>query len=114
MKKLLCVLALSAFALSACCFTTSPISGTLVTDVTVNGAINLPAVSGNMVEGTATAKGILGFISGDCSYEAALKDALAKSGAKGLKNIVVDHKVKNILGIVAEYTTIVRGVPTKK
>ena len=113
MKKLFCVAVLAVFMLSACCFTTSPISGMLVTDATVNGAINLPEVKGKMVEGVSTAKGIIGIVSGDCSYDAALQDALSKSGAKGLKNIVVDHNVKNILGIVAEYTTIVRGVPIK-
>ena len=66
-----------------------------------------------MVEGKATATGSIGIITGDCSYEAALADALKQSGARGLKNIVVDYKVKNILMLMAEYTTIVRGEPIK-
>ena len=86
MIKNLCIAALAVFLLSSCCITRSPIMGMLVTDVTVPS---------------------------DASYEAALNDALKSSGAKGLKNIVVDHKIKNILRIVAEYTTIVRGIPIK-
>ena len=113
MKKVFCILCLAAFALSACVLTTSPITGTIFTDAEVNTAVNLPKAHGKMVEGMATATGILGFVSGDCSYQAALKDALSKSGAKGLSNIVVDHKIKNVLSIYAEYTTIVRGVPVK-
>ena len=66
-----------------------------------------------MVEGRAMATGILGFVSGDCSYESALQDALTKSGAKKLTNIIIDYEVKNILYIYAEYTTIVKGVPVK-
>jgi len=115
MIKNLCIAALAVFLLSSCCITKSPIQGLLVTDVTVPGEteINLSEVRGNMVEGTAMANGILGVVWGDASYDAALKVALKNSGAKGLKNIVVDRKVKNILGIVAEYTTIVRGIPIK-
>ena len=115
MIKNLCLAALAIFLLSSCCITRSPIMGLLVTDVNVpsEADVNLSEVKGNMVEGRATAKGVLGVVSGDASYEAALKDALKSSGAKGLKNIVVDHEIKNILGIVAEYTTIVRGIPIK-
>ena len=113
MKKVLCILLVAAFALSACVLTRSPIDGTLVTNAKVPTSINLSKVQGNMVEGRAMATGILGFVSGDCSYDAALQDALSKSGAKGLTNIVVDHEVKNILHIYAEYTTIVRGVAVK-
>ena len=118
MIKNLCIAALAvflAFMLSSCIFTCTPIKGMLVTNGVFpnNADINLSEVKGKMVEGSATCKGILGVVTGDCSYETALQDALKRSGAKGLKNIVVDHHVKNILGIVAEYTTIVRGIPIK-
>ena len=113
MKKILLLLMVSVFVFSACCMTRSPVSGLLVTDVVVPGEINVDQVSGNLVEGKATASGILGVVTGDASYQTALKDALRQSGAKSLKNIVVDYKVKNILGIFAEYTTIVRGEPVR-
>ena len=113
MKKLFCFLLVASFGLSACIFTSSPIKGLLNTDATLRGSLNLSKLEAPMIEGRATAKGILGFVSGDCSYQAAIKDALEKSGAKGITNIVVDYKVKNTLGIVAEYTTIVRGNPLR-
>ena len=116
MKKFLCILLVAAFALSACTMTRSPINGTLVTNATVHGQsaeINLDEIKGTMAEGRAMAKGIIGVVTGDCSYEAALQDALSKSGAKQLTNIVVDYEIMNILGIYAEYTTVVRGVAVK-
>ncbi len=118
MIKNLCIAALAvflAFMLSSCIFTCTPIKGMLVTNRVFpnNADVNLSEVKGKMIEGSATCSGILGVVYGDCSYETALQDALKRSEAKGLKNIVVDHHVKNILGIVAEYTTIVRGVPIK-
>ncbi len=113
MKKIVFLLVVSMFLFSACCMTRSPVAGILVTDVVVPGEINEDVVSGAMVEGRATASGILGVVTGDASYETALKAALKQSNARSLKNIVVDYKVKNILGIFAEYTTIVRGEPVR-
>lgn len=113
MKKVLLLLVAACVLVSGCVMTKSPIQGTLVTDATVQGSIHKPMVQGNMVKGMATAKGILGVVTGDCSYETALEDALKNSGARQLKNIVVDYQVKNILFIYAEYTTIVRGIPVK-
>ena len=113
MKKILLVLVAACVLISGCVMTKSPIQGTLVTDATVHGKINQSMVQGNMVQGEATAKGILGVVTGDCSYETALQDALKNSGARQLKNIVVDYQVKNILWIYAEYTTIVQGIPVK-
>lgn len=113
MKKLMCLLVFAAFILPSCIMTQAPIQGSLFNDVKVPSAINLPQAGGKMVEGKATATGIIGIVTGDCSYDAALKDALEKSGAKELKNIVVDHQVKNILFVYAEYTTIVRGIAVK-
>lgn len=113
MKKILGLAVVFAFLLSSCIMISTPIDGTLVTDATVPGSIHEPLVEGEMVEGRAMASGILGIVTGDCSYETALKDALSKTKARKLKNIVVDYQVKNILHIYAEYTTIVRGVPVK-
>jgi len=113
MKKLLCLLMVAALGISACVMTKAPIQGSLVNDVVVPGEINLSQADGRMAEGRAMASGILGVVTGDCSYKAALQDALERSGARELKNIVIDYHVKNILFIYAEYTTIVRGVPVK-
>ena len=114
MKRLGCIAFLTIFILSGCVMTKAPIQGTIFTDVKHNSEINLPKVQGKMVEGRAMATGILGFVTGDCSYEAALKDALSRSGARALSNIIVDHHVKNVLFIYAEYTTIVKGFPVRK
>jgi hypothetical protein len=114
MKKVVLLIIVSVFVFSACIMIRTPIQGFLVTNATVNGPeLNEPMLSGKMVEGTATAEGILGVVWGDCSYETALQDALKKSGASSLKHIVVDTKVKYILGIYCEYTTIVRGVAVR-
>ena len=96
------------------CSTVGLINGSIYTDV--KGPIGgdpAPATS-QIVEGRATVQGILGFATGDCSIDAALKDALSKApGSTSLKNITVDYHAKNILGIYAEFTTIVRGVAVK-
>ena len=53
--------------------------------------------------GTATCEAILGIATGDCSIGTAMKNG-------GIKKIhYVDSKVKNVLGIYVEYTTIVHG-----
>jgi len=113
MKKVFRLAAVVLFILSGCVTTQSPIQGSLVSTVSVPGAISLPEAGSRIVEGKATATGILGIVRGDCSYEAALRDALTRSGARALKNIVVDHQVKNIIFIYAEYTTVVRGTPIR-
>ena len=112
MKKLVLLLVASVFIFSGCVMTNAPMVGSFVTNIDAQGEIADQA-RGKMVEGTATAEGILGVIYGDCSYETALKDALEKSGARSLKNIVVDYKIKNILWVYGEYTTVVRGVPVR-
>lgn len=55
-------------------------------------------------EGRAVCKSILGMVAlGDCSIEAAKKQG-------GLSKVeYVDMQTKNILGVYAEYTTVVRG-----
>ncbi len=53
--------------------------------------------------GSATASGIVCFTEGDCSIAAAMKNG-------GISKIHhVDYKVKNILGIIGETTTLVYG-----
>ncbi len=53
--------------------------------------------------GTATASGIICFVEGDASLSAAMKNG-------GITKVHhVDYKVKNILGIIGEMTTIVYG-----
>ncbi len=114
MKKIILLLVVSVFVFSGCIMVRSPIMGFLVTNAEVSGPeLNEPILSAKMVEGTATAEGILGVVWGDCSYETALQDALKTSKARSLKNIVVDNKIKYILGIYVQYTTIVRGVPVR-
>ncbi len=114
MKKLLCLAIVSLFAFSACVtMHDAAVQGNLYSDVCVKSEIDTEAHA-QMVEGKACARGIIGILTGDCSYKAALADAVAKAGAKGLKNIVVDTHVRSILGgIYVEYTTIVQGVPIK-
>jgi len=66
------------------------------------------------MEGKASAHGILGFATGDCSLEAAIKDALSKApGSTRLENITVAYHAKSVLGVYAEFTTMVKGVPVK-
>jgi hypothetical protein len=114
MKKMILLLVVSMFVFSGCIMVRSPIMGYLVTNAEVSGPeLNEPMLSADMVEGSSIAEGILGVVWGDCSYETALQDALKKSNAKSLKNIVVDNKIKYILGIYVQYVTIVRGVPVR-
>ncbi len=63
------------------------------------------------VEGTAKGTTILGLVAtGNFGFGAAIEDALAKApGATRLIDITADTHVRNILGIFAEFTTIVRG-----
>jgi hypothetical protein len=92
----------------------SPVTGVIYTDVKGPVEIEPANVKGQVVEGKAMAKGILGFATGDCSYEAAYKDALSRApGATKLLNVQVDHYTKNVLGVYAEFTTIVKGVAVK-
>lgn len=114
MKKIFCVLMLSVFALSACTMPGAPIQGMLFMDIKGPVDIEPGATQGRQVEGKATAMGIIGIVTGDCSYEAAMKDALSRSpGSTRLTNVEVDHHSRCVLGIWAEYTTIVRGYATK-
>ncbi len=100
--------------LFAGCTTVGLVNGTIFTDV--QGPLDMsPApVRGNIVEGRATVTGILGFATGDCSLETAIANALSKApGHTRLENVTVDYHAKSVLGIYAEFTTIVRGVAVK-
>ncbi len=114
MKKLLPVLILIVFAMSACTMAGAPIQGMLFSDI--KGPVDIAPgnTKGRLVEGKATATGVIGIVTGDCSYDAAVKDALSRApGTKRLTNVIVDHHSRGILGIWAEYTTIVRGYAVK-
>lgn len=112
-KKIFLVLA-AVMILGGCTMPLGPVTGSLFTDVKGPLVINSESAKGQMVEGTASAQGILGFATGDCSLETAIKNALAKSpGATRLENIIVDYHAKSVLGVYAEFTTVVKGVPVK-
>jgi hypothetical protein len=100
--------------LAGCTMPGIPLTGSLYTDVKGPLVIDSEATKGQMVEGTSRAQGILGFATGDCSLDAAIRDALAKApGSTRLENITVDYHAKSILGIYAEFITMVKGVAVK-
>ncbi len=67
-----------------------------------------------VVEGKSTVSYFLFLpLSTDNGYRAAVADALQKSGADGLINVVSDLQVKNYI-IYGERNTIVRGMAIKK
>ena len=100
------ILALTAFVLIAGvsltgCTVTSPLHGGLYTEVTAVAAVG--SAAGSSKKGEAKATSILGVALGDASLEAAMK-------AGGITKVHhVDTKARNILGIYAEFTTIVYG-----
>lgn len=83
------------------CTTMSPMNGSIYTDL--SGPLSAgPAATGNK-RGEAKATGIVGVVLGDVSIETAMKNG-------GITKVHhVDVKVRNILGVYAEYTTIVYG-----
>ncbi|MGN0855277.1 MAG: TRL domain-containing protein [Kiritimatiellia bacterium] len=103
MKTLLAVAAL-AICTTGCVMTKH---SNAVSGLTLNVISPDTAFIDNSVKpvkcGTATASGIICFTEGDCSIAAAMKNG-------GITKIHhVDYKVKNILGIVGETTTLVYG-----
>jgi hypothetical protein len=103
MRKLGAILAVAAcLPLSGCLSVATPAMGILFTDVKWQGQAqgSLAATK----EGKACAQTILGLIAqGDASIDTAAKNA-------GIKTVSsVDHSTKNMLGIMGEYCTIVRG-----
>ena len=108
------VVVLVLFVLTGCTMTTLPLTGSIFTDIKGSLDMDPAQVKGPIVEGRATVKGILGFATGDCSIEAAIKDALSKApGKTKLMNTTVDYHSKTVLSVYTEYTTIVKGVAVK-
>lgn len=107
MKQLKCVLTLAgisvaAFSLAACQIVATPAAGWISTDVKYGFDASSASVATK--EGKACAKSILGWVSsGDASIAAA-------KAAGGITTVAsVDHHATQILGIVGEWCTIVRG-----
>ncbi len=102
MKRLLAASALAA-VLSGCAVANAPVNGFLYSHVTgpvgVTGSADRPTKVGR-----SHARSILGlYATGDASIEQA-----AKNG--GITKIHhVDHETQVILGVIADYTTIVYG-----
>ncbi|MGD0016058.1 MAG: TRL-like family protein [Verrucomicrobiia bacterium] len=103
MKKILgslfvCVVAVVLF--TGCAMVT-PMNGSLYTDM--KGPVAMGDASHMPKTGTATATAIIGIATGDASIETAMKNG-------GITKVHhVDTQVKNILGVYAEYTTVVYG-----
>lgn len=96
-----CIALTAGLVLSGCMAVYSPAVGVLYTEV--KGPIDAGDRVGSR-EGKACAETILGLIAtGDASIKAA-----AMNG--GITNIdSVDHYTRNVLGIIGEFCTIVRG-----
>ncbi len=83
------------------CAMVTPMNGSLYTDL--KGPVAMGDASGSSKVGTAKATAIIGIATGDASIEAAMRNG-------GITKVHhVDTQVKNILGIYAEYTTVVYG-----
>lgn len=102
-KTILTMIAAGAISvLSGCAMARSPVTGAWYTD-THSGVAATSNQAGNRV-GESCATSILGLIgTGDASIEAA-----RRNGGITMVSSVDDH-AKSILGIWAEYCTIVRG-----
>jgi len=90
-----------AAGLSGCVSVNTPAIGLLLTEVTWDG-IGMGSLGAK--EGRACAQSILGLVAqGDASVKAAAKDG-------GITKVSsIDHYTKNMLGVIGEYCTIVRG-----
>ena len=100
-------LAILAGTLNGCMIVDSPIKGVLGTEVIwgdiATGEKGSPA-PGALKEGKACAESILGLLArGDASVRA------AKENGKITEVISVDHSARNLLNIVGEWCTIVKG-----
>ena len=104
MKKTITLLSLVFLVsiMASGCATLQPV-GTFYTEVSLPGPIGDGSADYSKV-GKAMAKSYLTLIAtGDASIEAAAKNG----GITDIK--YVDYSVKNILGIIGEYTTVVYG-----
>ena len=83
------------------CAAVTPITGTLFVDT--KGPVAMGSGSGSSKIGTAKATAIIGIVTGDASIQTAMRNG-------GITKVHhVDSKVKNVLGIYAEYETVVYG-----
>ena len=91
--------------LSGCMIVDSPIKGVMGTEVIWGDiATGETAPAGSLKEGKACAESILGLLArGDASVRAAKENGNIK------EVISVDHSARNLLNIVGEWCTIVRG-----
>ncbi len=100
-------LAILAASLGGCMIVDSPIKGVLGTEVIWGDIATAEAGSPSaapLKEGKACAESILGLLArGDASVRA------AKQNGKITEVISVDHSARNLLNIVGEWCTIVRG-----
>lgn len=95
---------LASVFISGCAMAPAPVSGWAYTNVRGPIAATSKEDWSDKKVGSATAKSILGLIAtGDASIQAA-----AKNG--GITKIHhVDHETRSVLGVIAEFTTIVYG-----
>jgi hypothetical protein len=101
-KALFVVLLLSGVTtLSGCISVATPAIGVLFTEV--RGPVDGHGAIGSK-EGKACAQSILGLVAqGDASIAAAAK-------AGGITNVTtVDHYTRNMLGVIGDFCTVVRG-----
>lgn len=103
MKKLMVAAALA----TVCCGCVMTKHSNAVSALTMNVVSPDTGFIDNSVKpvkcGAATASGIICFTEGDCSIAAAMKNG-------GITKVHhIDYKVKNILGIIGETTTLVYG-----
>jgi len=103
MKKILGLLLVCAgvVVMFSGCAGVTPMNGSLYTEM--KGPVAMGNAAQMTKTGTATATAIIGIATGDASIETAMKNG-------GITKVHhVDSQVKNILGIYAEYTTVVYG-----
>ena len=103
-RKLLlsAIVGCGALAMSGCMIVQSPAMGVLFTEL--SGPLMVTDGSAVTKTGEATCQSIPAWIAtGDCSIAAAKR-------AGGIKRVThVDHRTKNILGILGEFTVVVSG-----
>jgi hypothetical protein len=103
MKRALATLFVGLFAAASIsgCTGLTPMNGSIYTDL--KGPVSMGNATGSSKVGEAKATAIVGVALGDASIETAMKNG-------GITKVHhVDTKVRNILGVYAEYTTVVYG-----
>ena len=98
-----CLISLAA-GLSGCMIVDSPIKGVLGTEVIWGDVAGKSAEADTVKQGKACAHSILGLLAeGDASVRAAKENG-------GITEVSsIDHSARNLLNIVAEWCTLVRG-----